>query len=190
MNTKPSITAALTGLALASALLIGAPASAAPAAPQANVVELHVTWHVQDRTPPETALLRAFDLVKVNATPQKYTERVTLYRYALTMTRRGPKWEPKRAKDAPAAVVGLADLPAPGSSVTWKFGGPPLFPDWICKPGWYFLVNVGHAVSDTGTFGRWHLYDPYLKGHGAHHPTSSWGYLPPTKAEAIHIKTC
>jgi hypothetical protein len=187
------IATAAAGLALAGMLLTATPASAAPATGVPNChcnigLPSHVTWHVQDEKPPLLTLLRVYVKVHAFAQPQQFTGLVTLWVYKLVMTRRGPQWQARRAKGAPAVHLTMSDLPAPGSSATWKFGGPPVYPDWYCKKsGRYFIAMSIHAVSHDGQPDHRLFYEPYLKGHPTN-PKTAFGFRPPTRAEAVPVK--
>lgn len=176
---------AAAGLAVAGMVAVATPATAAPAHMSYDVVPIHETWHVQEQKPPLETLLRVFELVQVNGTPQQYYDLISLYVYKRVMTKRGLKWEAKRAPNAPAARVGMRDIPTPPAQVTWKFGGPPLFPRWFCKPGRYFIAETGHGVSSTGKADSWHDYSP-----GSGKQVGGWGSRPPAVDHAIRITKC
>lgn len=183
---------ALTGTLLASGCQpIPATAATATRIPNCHCdigLPEHVTWHVQDQTPPLQTLLRVYVKVHAFNTPQTFKGLVTLYIYKRVMTRRGLQWEPKRAAGAPAAHLTLADLPAPGSSATWKFGGPPVYPDWACeKSGRYFIALSVHAISHSGEHNHFLYYEPYLAGHPTE-PKTAFGFKPPKYDEAHPVK--
>jgi hypothetical protein len=188
---KRTIIAAATAILAIGLIGAATPASAARATPPYDIsLPEHVTWQAHDFKPPLKTLLRVFVPVKTNYTPRKFTGLVTLYVFKLVMTKTGPKWEAKRAKGAPAAHLGLSDLAAPGDTVTWKFGGPPIFPDWYCKKGRYFIAWSSHVTTDTGQHVHSLYFTPYLKGHPVPHVKSAFGVRAPDYAEGHRIRKC
>ena len=179
----------VSGLVLAVALLAGTPAHATSRTRIAGDLGFpkHITWHAQDRTPPLRSLLRVFVLIHVNQRPQQFSARVSLYKFRLVMTKKGPKWEGKRAPNAPTARVGLGDIPSPGQNVTWKFGGG-IYPDWLCATGRYFITMAITGISSGGSPESYLLYAPYLKGHDFQ--GSAFGTRPPDYAEGTKFTKC
>lgn len=146
------------------------------------------TWHVQDRKPPLTKLLRAYLLVHTRRTPHQFHAVITLYRYRRAIPIGGnPTWVARRY--GKAVHLGLGDLAAPGSSVTWKLGGG-IYPPWFCRRGHYFIAISIHGVSTSNT--EWHylFYSPFAPGSKVDTgPHSHYGTRPPDYEQA-HKVTC
>ena len=186
---KRVLTVAGAGLILATALLASNPAQATIAPriiPSDIQLPGHPVWHVQVEKPPLQTLLRVYQLVKTNHTPDSVRVTITMYRWRFTL-RHG--WKPEHYQES--AHADKADLPAPGNEVTWKFGGPPIFPDWDCRTGRYFLSESWHGRSSDNRPYAILLYYPYKDGSRYKgDPHSYYGSRPPPRDHSILIKSC